>query len=146
MPANPKGDPVYENRFRNCPISGGRDLSYFRPERLSELHSPSPAERWKQIAVYDHRRNLRRGDGWFPTLGDNDLCINVSLAADGFTIVDELDRFQLKKVQQVSIRGFGRRVGPGVLGQPLLVAQTFEMNKVPSQTQLAQVPVDEIWF
>ena len=43
MVANPKGELGYENRFRNRPISGGRDLSCFRPERLPELHSPSPA-------------------------------------------------------------------------------------------------------
>src|SRR6266852_3620747 len=43
MTANRKGEPGYENRFRNRPISGGRDLSCFRPERLPELHSPSPA-------------------------------------------------------------------------------------------------------
>src|SRR6267143_3042169 len=43
MAANPKGEPGYENRFRNRPISGGRDLPCFRPERLPELHSTSPA-------------------------------------------------------------------------------------------------------
>lgn len=83
---------------------------------------------------------------WFPILGDNDLCINVSLKPDGFTINQALDRFQLKKVQQVTIRGFGRRTSPGSLGQPLLVAQSFEMNKVPTNSQLALVPVDEPWY
>jgi len=83
---------------------------------------------------------------WTPTVGDNDLCINVTLAKDGFTIEGELDRFQLKKVQQVTIRGFGRRTKPGSLGQPLLVAQTFEMNKVPSNTILETVPVDASWY
>src|SRR6266852_2639688 len=43
MAADKKGEPGYENRFHNRPISGGRDLSCFRPERLPELHSPSPA-------------------------------------------------------------------------------------------------------
>src|SRR6266478_9398866 len=43
MAANRKGELGYENRFRNRPISGGRDLPCFRPERLSELHSPAPA-------------------------------------------------------------------------------------------------------
>src|SRR6266849_3005562 len=32
-----------ENRFRNRPISGGRDLSCYGAERLPEFHSPSPA-------------------------------------------------------------------------------------------------------
>jgi putative oxidoreductase len=34
---------VPENRFRNRPLFGGCDLSYFRPQRLPELHSASPA-------------------------------------------------------------------------------------------------------
>src|SRR6266849_2178206 len=43
MAANRKGEPGYENRFRNRPISCGRYLSCFRPERLPELHSASRA-------------------------------------------------------------------------------------------------------
>src|SRR5713226_4801460 len=38
-----KENPVYENRFRNRPISGGRDLSCYGAERLPELHSSSPS-------------------------------------------------------------------------------------------------------
>src|ERR1700733_1468346 len=33
----------YENRVCNRPLSGGRNLSCFRPERLPELHSPAAA-------------------------------------------------------------------------------------------------------
>src|SRR6202158_3482123 len=40
-----KGEPGYENCFRNRPLSGGRDLSCYGAERLPELHSPSPARR-----------------------------------------------------------------------------------------------------
>src|SRR5258708_15473834 len=48
MAANRKGEPAYENRFRNRPISGGRDLSCVRFERLPELHSTAAAggHRW----------------------------------------------------------------------------------------------------
>src|SRR5712691_10113032 len=43
MAANRKGEPGYENSFRNRPISGGRDLSCFRPERLlSFIPLPPP--------------------------------------------------------------------------------------------------------
>src|SRR6476619_1523431 len=42
MAADPKGEPGYENCFHNRPVSGGRDLSCFRPERLPELHSDAP--------------------------------------------------------------------------------------------------------
>src|SRR5258706_5077553 len=45
MAANRKGEPGYENCFRNRPLSGGCDLPCFRPQRLPELHSPAPAGR-----------------------------------------------------------------------------------------------------
>lgn len=83
---------------------------------------------------------------WFPTVGDNDLCINVTLNNDGFTIESTLDRFQLKRVEQVTIRGFGKRSRAGSNGQPYLVAQSFQMNKVPSTHQIYNVPVDEPWY
>src|SRR5258706_12785478 len=38
-----KGELGYENHFRNRPISGGSDLSCYGAERLSKLHSLSPA-------------------------------------------------------------------------------------------------------
>src|ERR1700674_1661004 len=40
-----KGELGYENRFRNRPLSGGRDLSCDGAERLPALHSLSPAAR-----------------------------------------------------------------------------------------------------
>src|SRR5678816_3793936 len=43
--ANRKGEPGYENCYRNRPLSGGRDLSGFWPEWLSELHSAAPSRR-----------------------------------------------------------------------------------------------------
>lgn len=83
---------------------------------------------------------------WYPKMGDNDLCVNVELSPDGFTILNTLDRFQLKRVQQVTIRGFGRLSQPTVNGQPYLVAQTFEMNKVPSNQHVYDIPVNADWY
>lgn len=83
---------------------------------------------------------------WYPQLGDNDLCINVTLGTDGYTILDTNDRFQLKRVQQVTIRGFGRQARYGSSGQPFLVAQTFEMSKAPTNSALYDVPVDAAWY
>ena len=83
---------------------------------------------------------------WFPTVGDNDLCVNVTLAKDGFSIDQTLDRFQLKRVQQITIRGFGVLGRGQAAGQPFLVAQSFEMNKSPENQHLADVPVDATWY
>ncbi len=83
---------------------------------------------------------------WTPTLGDNDLCVNVTLQSNGYTIIDTLDRFQLKQVEQVTIRGFGKLHHAQMNGQPFLVAQTFQMNKAPENLHIHDVPVDAEWY
>src|SRR5579862_5273427 len=46
----------YENRICNRPLSGGRNLSCFRPERLPELHSSAAARRHRGTV---HERAVR---------------------------------------------------------------------------------------
>lgn len=83
---------------------------------------------------------------WFPSMGDNDLCVNVAVGGDGFTILETYDRFQLKQVQQITLRGFGKQVRAKVDGQPHQVQQTFQMSKGIVGTQIYNVPVDEPWY
>lgn len=78
---------------------------------------------------------------WFPKLGDNDLCINVRLAPNDYAIVEAGDRFQLKLVQQVTIRGFGK-LGRPQGSQAYQVAQTFQMSKAPTNSSIYDVPTD----
>lgn len=80
---------------------------------------------------------------WYPLLADNDLCINVELAPDDYSIIATGDRFQLKMVQPMTVRGFGKRGRPpGSGGQAYRVAQTFQMAKVPNNNNLYEVPHD----
>lgn len=80
---------------------------------------------------------------WYPRLGDNDLCVNVDLALNDFSIVGTNDRFQLKIVQQVTVRGFGKAGRPRAqTQQAYLVEQTFQMAKFPDNSQIYNVPVD----
>lgn len=83
---------------------------------------------------------------WTPTMGDNDLLINVSLGLSGYDVVGTHDRFTLKQVAQVTSRGLGKRGVPKPLGQPFLVMQSFEMNKVAINHPFNAVPVDEPWY
>jgi len=83
---------------------------------------------------------------WYPRLGDNDLCINVVLDQDGYTITDMHDRFQLKRVQQITMRGLGRRGAQRSGHQPFQVGQSFQMSKAPTNSALYGVPVDSIYF
>jgi hypothetical protein len=80
---------------------------------------------------------------WFPGLADNDMCINVQLSPNDYAIVSTGDRFQLKMVQPVTIRGFGKRGRPpGSGGQAFKVAQSFQMAKFPPNSSLQLVPYD----
>lgn len=83
---------------------------------------------------------------WYPTMGDNDLLIQVELDQGAFSIVTTFDRFQLKQVSQVTTRGLGRRSYGQSNGMPFLVMQSFEMNKVPLNNILQSVPYDEPWY
>lgn len=83
---------------------------------------------------------------WYPALGDNDLCVNVSVGNDGYTVTATHDRFQLKQVQQITIRGFGKRAPVSAAGNPYEVAQSFQMSKSPDNAQLYNVPVDAAWY
>lgn len=81
---------------------------------------------------------------WFPMLSDNDLCVNVQLAENDYSIIGQGDdRFQLKMVQPITVRGFGKRGRPpGAGGQAYRVAQSFQMAKAPAKNSLYDVPLD----
>jgi hypothetical protein len=80
---------------------------------------------------------------WFPGLADNDLCVEVELAPNDYSIVDSGDRFQLKMVQPITVRGFGKRGRPpGSRGKAFRVAQSFQMSRAPNNTNLYSVPLD----
>lgn len=76
---------------------------------------------------------------WYPKLGDNDLLINVDLGPDGYTILSTHKRFQLKMVQQVTLRGWGKRGQ----GQQHLIGQTFQMSAIPSSNIFDLVPYND---
>ncbi len=72
-----------------------------------------------------------------PYMGDNDLMINVDLAQNGYTINNVGDRYELKAVQQNTIRGQGARTGNPIFN----VNQTFEMDLLPIHDIRMKVPV-----
>lgn len=77
---------------------------------------------------------------WYPILGDNDLCINVTIDPHSQAVLTTEDRFELKMVQQVTIRGLGRRARFIASYQPYLVQQTFRMEKLPKNGIWYTVP------
>lgn len=72
-----------------------------------------------------------------PYMGDNDLMVNVDLAQNGYSINRLGDRYELKAVQQNTIRGQGSRTG-----NPMFtINQTFDMDLLPIHDIRMKVPV-----
>lgn len=82
---------------------------------------------------------------WFPIFADNDLLINVTINERG-DILNTGERFELKNVQPVAMRGLdrqGRRERDNPYGpNRYMINQTFEMAKVPDNNVLYQVETD----
>jgi hypothetical protein len=81
---------------------------------------------------------------WWPNINDNDLLINVTLAANG-DILETHERFEAKNVNPVSMRGLdrrGRKEYGESFGNSHVINQTFEMALIPTNDVLYEVEVD----
>jgi hypothetical protein len=84
---------------------------------------------------------------WWPLVGDNDLLIAVALD-DGGLITETFERYQLKMVTPISMRGrdrSGRREIPGALagGNRYWIGQECEAVKVmPLSDPIYEVETD----
>lgn len=78
---------------------------------------------------------------WFPQLGDNDLCINITLSKDGSHAHSSQERYQLKMTNPVTVRGWGKNT----IAQEHRIAQTFEMSHAPTGNILYQIPLEQLF-
>lgn len=83
---------------------------------------------------------------WWPIMGDNDLLITVSLD-NGGNIVQAYERYLLKQVMPITMRGMdrsGRREvsSPNAGGNRYWVGQECEANKIPLFDPLYGVEID----
>lgn len=72
-----------------------------------------------------------------PYFADNDLLIMVKIDEDGYTIKDILDYYQAKNSNQLTIRGWGKRVRDQ---NQHIISQSFEMAMIPPNNILHKVP------
>jgi len=70
---------------------------------------------------------------WIPDMGNGDMIITLDLSADGVQIEDTLDRFILKDVTPITVRGFQKKV------------QTVEY-KVRQQSMIDRVPDGDVYY
>lgn len=64
---------------------------------------------------------------WYPPFSDNDLIVNVTLDDNLDEIVSIQEMYEAKMVNPISVRGWGK----SARGDEFMVAQTFEMAKLP---------------
>ena len=74
---------------------------------------------------------------WLPDIGNGDLIIQAEFDNDTQTVIDTLDRFVLKEVTPVTIRGFQRKVQT----VEYRVQQNSQMDRVPDFDFLYDVPL-----
>lgn len=83
---------------------------------------------------------------WTPHVGDNDLLITVELGPSE-EILQSFERYQLKQVSPITMRGhdrLGRREVPGMIdgGNRFVVGHQAEANKVPETDPIYLVEID----
>lgn len=118
-----------------APQYGGYGQSYLtwmiEPDVTTDIFKPNEQGIMVQV------EEARGFAAWFPLLHDNDLCINVTIAPDGFRIEQTNERYHLKQVQPNTIRGWGART----VGKIHNVWQSFEMARIPDNVIQQNVPI-----
>lgn len=109
----------------HAPLFGGFAQPYLT--YMIEPDTPTDLFKIDQAGALVRTKQAQGFAPWTPTLYDNDLCINVVLDKE-HNIIQSGERFILKMVQPITIRGFGRQQQ----GQQYLIAQQFEMAEVPN--------------
>lgn len=74
---------------------------------------------------------------WLPQMNDQDLLVNVSVTRDNTTVNNVFDRFLLRSVMPMTIRGWGIRE----MNRRYITGQRFEMDKAPSNHPVQNVSV-----
>jgi hypothetical protein len=83
---------------------------------------------------------------WWPQMDDNDILITVSLWPNG-TIAETYERYELKQVTPITMRGMDRRglrefQGPDAGGNRFWINQQAEMVKIPDNDIRYSVETD----
>jgi hypothetical protein len=77
---------------------------------------------------------------WFPTLADEDLIIRATFSAQGWEVEDTHERYVLREVTPVTMRGFEPQVQRGRRGE-FKVNQEAQIDKIPLGSNLYDVPI-----
>lgn len=118
-----------------APAFGG-----FREPVLTRVMEPdvgTDVMRWNEQGVLVRTKDATAIAYWTPLMGDNDMLVDVTLDVHHTKVVDQAQRYLLKMVSPQTIRGWGKRAHD----QRYIVGQTFQMNTIPKENVLWQVPL-----
>jgi hypothetical protein len=106
-----------------------------------------PEDAWKltQQGTLIRQQTAKVQMGWWPTVGDNDLLIVVSLDSSG-QVAETYERYQLKQVSPITMRGLdrgGHRESDTTAGgNRYWIGQEMESAKMPPNDVVYQVECD----
>jgi hypothetical protein len=127
----------YDSDFANCPycfgtgIIGGWADGILTYVTFSDVVEDRLRVGPTGIVMFEREPQMTAP--WIPDMGTGDMIITVNLSADGAVVEETLDRFILKEVTPITIRGFQRKV------------QTVEY-KVQQSTMIDRVPDGDIYY
>lgn len=137
-PTDPNGTPIQAPLYRGY---GPGFLTYaILPDRPEDVFKLNPQ------GVLTRTQDAHVQLPWWPLVGDNDIMITVQLNRAG-KIVDSFERYQLKQVTPITMRGTdmgGYREFPGANagGNRFWVGQECEAVKVPDEDAIYDVEID----
>lgn len=138
-PSDPNGKPLPAPMYRGY---GPGFLTYvILPDRPEDVYKLDPRGALTRI------QSAKLQLPWWPLVGDNDLMIICEIDDQGW-IVDTHERYQLKMVSPITMRGAeqmnGRREiqGANAAGNRWWVGQECEAVKIPKEDPIYQVEVD----
>lgn len=134
-------DVAYEQDMTNCPFCFGTGILGGYADGVIAWMTFSDAAQTNirigqgGILLFDREPQLTAP--WLPELGNGDLIITADFEADTFTIEEERDRFVLKEVEPVTMRGFQKKVQT----VEYRVNQRSQIDRVPDGDYLYDVPI-----
>lgn len=137
----PYHDVAYDQDYSRCPYCFGTGIlgGYDDAQVVYATFSDATEDRIRigptGVLLFD--REPQVVFPWLPDIGNGYLIIQAEFDEDNQTIIDTIDRYVLKEVTPVTIRGFQRKVQT----VEFKVQQNSQMDRVPDFDLLYDVPL-----
>lgn len=105
--------------------------------RITQPDVGTDVMRWNEMGVLIRTQNATAVAYWTPTMGDNDMIVDCALGIDQSKVTAIGTRYLLKMVSPITLRGWGKRKSD----QSYAVGQSFEMNSLPLENILYDMPI-----